>query len=591
MVQLKWVWEKMKGYRKRYIFALFLTIVLAFMQLINPTIVQVIIDDVVMKLPYATDKQPLFKLLGVLAILIIVFTFLRSAMGYISLIIYETCGQKFLFKVKEELYANLQTQDSNFFAKNRTGDIMTRLTGDLDMARHTICFVIRNLVDSFFLFFATCMYMFSKDVLFTLSLLIVTPFLFLAIRSFSRKVRPLYVDLREHLSKLNSNAQENISGNKVVKAFAREAHENQKFDEKNNAFKNANLKATMMWLKYYPLIEGLSQSLFVAVLLMGGIAMMQGRITGGVFMAFNSLCWLLIHPMRMIGMLLNDLQRFFVCSNKVIDLYNSEADIKNSSTSVKPTEEIKGDIQFKDVVVELNSIVVLDHINLDIKAGQTIAIMGGTGSGKTTLINCIARFLDIKSGSLTVDGIEVSQYDLQVLRNNIGIASQDVFLFSDTIEGNIAYGDINLSDEDVVNFANMASADFITKTESGFDTIVGERGMGLSGGQKQRIALARALAIRPKILILDDTTSAVDLETEKHIQNSLENLDFPCTKIIIAQRVSTTKKADKIIILDSGKIIEEGTHKELLKQNGYYADVFALQNGYITNFSDPKDVH
>lgn len=591
MFQLKWMWEKMKGYRKRYIFALFLTVALAFMQLINPTIVQLIIDEVVLKLPTATDTEPLIKLLLGLAALMIVFTFIRSAMGYISLIIYEGCGQKFLFKVRKELYANLQSQDSHFFAKNRTGDIMTRLTGDLDMIRHTICFVIRNFVDSFFLFFATCMYMLSKDVIFTLSLLIVTPFLFLAIRSFSGKVRPLYVDLRERLSMLNSNAQENISGNKVVKAFAREAYENRKFDEKNNAFKNANLKATMMWLKYYPLIEGLSQSLFVAVLLMGGIAMMQGRITGGVFMAFNSLCWLLIHPMRMIGMLLNDLQRFFVCSNKIIELYNSEAEIKSSSTSVKPTDEIKGDIQFKDVVVELNSITVLDHINLDIKAGQTIAIMGGTGAGKTTLINCIARFLDIKSGSLTVDGIEVSQYDLQVLRNNIGIASQDVFLFSDTIEGNIAYGDINLSDEDVVTFANMASADFIAKTESGFDTIVGERGMGLSGGQKQRIALARALAIRPKILILDDTTSAVDLETEKHIQNSLENLDFPCTKIIIAQRVSTTKKADKIIILDSGKIIEEGTHKELLAQNGYYADVFALQNGYITDFSDTKDVH
>lgn len=586
MFQLKWVWENMKGYRKRYILALLLTVVLAFMQLINPTIVQRVIDDVVMKIPTATNIEPFITLLFGLSALIIVFTLVRTSLGYLSLIIYETCGQKFLFKLKADLYVNLQKQDSHFFSTNRTGDIMTRLTGDLEMVRHTICFVIRNFVDCFFLFLATCMYMFSKDVIFTLSLLVVTPFLFLTIRSFSKKVRPLYVDLRERLSSLNSNTQENISGNKVVKAFAREEYENRKFNEKNNDFKNANLKATMMWLKYYPLIEGLSQSLFVAVLLMGGIAMMQGRISGGVFMAFNSLCWLLIHPMRMIGMLLNDLERFFVCANKVIELCNTETHIKTETDSAKPADTMKGDIQFKDVVVELNSTIVLDTINLDIKAGQTIAIMGSTGSGKTTLINCIARFLDIKSGSLTIDGVEVKKYDLQFLRANIGIASQDVFLFSDTIEGNIAYGDINLSNEDVIKFANMASAEFIEKTESGFDTVVGERGMGLSGGQKQRIALARALAIRPKILILDDTTSAVDLETEKHIQDSLENLDFPCTKIIIAQRVSTTKSADKIIILDEGKIIEEGTHKELLAQNGYYADVFNLQNGESVETKD-----
>jgi ATP-binding cassette subfamily B protein len=223
---------------------------------------------------------------------------------------------------------------------------------------------------------------------------------------------------------------------------------------------------------------------------------------------------------------------------------------------------------------------VLEHISFTAKPGQTIAIMGETGCGKTSLIHLIPRFYEPIEGEVLVDGVNVNKLKLSQLRKNIGLATQDVLLYSDTIDGNIAYGDSELTKEQVLKFAKYSAAsDFIAKMPEGYDTIVGERGVGLSGGQKQRISLARALAVRPAILILDDTTSAVDLETEKEIQESLRNLDFPCTKIIIAQRISTTKDADQILIMQHGEITERGTHEELIKQGGYYAELVKLQAG------------
>lgn len=581
MFQLKWIWENMKGFQKRYVLCLCSTVVLAMMQLINPIITQKIVDDVVMEIPNHMDNiRPLISTLTALVLVMILFTATRTGLGYLSLTSYERCAQKFLYRVRKVCFGNLQVQDSGFYDQHRTGDLLTRMTGDMDMIRHVIAYVIRMFIECFSLFAVTTVYMLTKDVLFTLSLLVVTPFIFIATRVFAKTVQPRWANLREKLSSLNSNAQENISGNRVVKAFAREEYEKEKFEAKNLEYKEANLKASLTWIHFFPIIDGLSQAMNVAVLLVGGIFMIKGRISSGTFMAFNSLSWTLSNPMRNLGMLLNDMQRFFASADKIIELYYVKPNIKSPENAVVPKEPLKGEIHFEDVSLNLHGTTVLDHVTLDIKPGETVAIMGATGSGKTTLINCINRFRDVTSGAVTVDGVNVKDYDLKALRKNIGVAHQDVFLFSDTIDGNIAYGDLNLSDEDAHYYAKLAAADeFIETMDDGYDTLVGERGVGLSGGQKQRIALARALAVKPSILILDDTTSAVDMETEKYIQHSLKNLDFPCTKIIIAQRISTTKSADKILIMDRGRIIEEGTHSELVKRGGYYSEVYALQNG------------
>lgn len=580
MFQLKWVWKNLEGCRKRYVFALCSTALLSMMAIVNSFFTAQIMDTVFTPVQNGNGVTPeLWDRLIVLVAALIGFTLFRTCFGYLSVITYETCSQKLLFKLRHDLYANMQAQDSSFFSKNRTGDLMTRLTGDIDMVRHTVCYVVRMLIDCVVLFLTTSITFLCVDWLFALSMLVVTPVIFVLTKIFAKRVHPLYVDLRERLSRLNTAAQENISGNRVVKAFAREDYEIEQFDQKNREYKEANLKASLLWLKFSPYIDGLSQALAIAVLLVGGSFLIMGRITFGTFALFNSLCWTLTNPMRMLGMLINDLQRFFASASKVIELYYARSTIVTRADAIRKKDRVKGAVHFDHVDLKLNGAEVLKDINLDIRPGETIAIMGPTGSGKTSLVNLIPRFSDVTAGKLYIDGNPVGMYDLKKLRSSVGIATQDVFLFSDSVDGNIAYGDPEMSEEDVQRFAKMACVDFAGKLPEGFDTVIGERGTGLSGGQKQRIALARALAVKPSILILDDTTSAVDMETEKYIQEQLANLDFDCTKIIVAQRISTTKRADRIVILDKGQIADIGTHEELISRPGYYREVYELQNG------------
>ena len=580
MFQLRWVWKQMDGFRKRYIFALCSTVLLSVMALGNSMITSVIMDTVFQPLvdTGVVTEQAFDHLIFLVAVLI-GFTLFRTGFQYLSIMTYEGCSQKLVFKLRRDLYKNMQEQDQAFFSKTRTGDLMTRLTGDLDMVRFAVAWVVRQLIDCTVLFVTTSVVFLATDWLFALSMLAVTPIIFVLTFIFSKRVHPLYVDLRERLSQLNTCAQENIAGNRVVKAFAREDYEIRRFDEKNADYKKANTKASLLWLQFSPYIEGLSQALSISVLLVGGAFLISGRITIGTFTLFNGLTWTLTNPMRMLGMHLNDLQRFFASANKIIELYYAKSTITSRPDAKKLQDRMKGEIDFSNVDLHLHGMPVLRQVNLHIQPGETVAIMGPTGAGKTSLVNLIPRFSDVSGGSLTIDGTPVGLYDLHDLRHSIGIATQDVLLFSDTVDGNIAYGDSSLSEEDVQRYAKMADVDFVDKLPDGFDTLIGERGTGLSGGQKQRIALARALAVRPSILILDDTTSAVDLETEKYIQEQLSNLDFSCTKIIVAQRISTTKRADKIVILDKGRIVDVGTHEELSQRPGYYREVFLLQNG------------
>jgi len=580
MNQLKWVWQQLAGCRKRYIFALCSTALLSMLALGNSFIIANIMDTVFQPLQESgIVTEAATGRLTALVVVLIVFTLFRTGFGYLSIITYETCSQKLVYKLRKDLYHKMQEQDQAFYGQNRTGDLMTRLTGDMDMIRHAVCWVVRQLIDCAFLFLTASVAFLLTDWQLALCMLAVTPVIFILTKRFSEEVHPLYRELREKLSRLNIQAQENIAGNRVVKAFAREDYEIERFDEKNREYRDANKTASLLWQKYSPYIDGLSQSLAVTVLLVGGIFLMKGRISIGTFTLFNSLCWTLTNPMRMLGMHINDLQKFFASAGKIIELYYAKSAVANCPDAQRPEGRVQGALDFKNVGLNLQGTQILDHIDLHIDPGETVAIMGPTGSGKTSLVSLIPRFFDVTSGEVDLDGVPVARYDLKSLRSSIGIATQDVFLFSDSVDGNIAYGDTKLSQDEVKHYAKLADVNFVEKLPEGFDTVVGERGTGLSGGQKQRIALARALAVRPSVLILDDTTSAVDLETEKYIQEQLSNLDFPCTKIIVAQRISTTKRADKIVVIEDEKITEVGTHEELASKPGYYQEVFKLQNG------------
>ncbi len=574
MFPLKWVWENLKGYRKQYVLAICMVVITATLNLANPLISQQIVDRVLVP---PSEAQRELDMLIPLVLLMVGFTLFRTGIGYLMVITFEKAGIYVATRIREYIYRNMQKQDMSFFDRNRTGDLMTRLTGDLDVVRYVTAFSVRISIDSLVSFIAVLIYFLCTDVVFTLALCCLFPVMYFISYNYSRKARPLYADQREKLAILNSRAQENISGNRVVKAFAKEEYEKGLFDKCNMDYHDANLRANDFWLKYYPAIELTAQAMNIVVLLLGGLFVMSGRLTMGQLMAFSGLVFTFSNPIRNLGNLLNDAQRFMASASKVIELYYTRPTIVNRYGCKATDERLKGDISFEDVSLDIKGHELLKHIDLHIEPGETVAIMGNTGSGKTLLMNLIPRLYDITGGTLKIDGLPIKEWDLHTLRHNIGMATQDVFLFSDTVDGNIAYGDSSMSEEMTHHYAHISAADFIYKMEEGFDTIVGERGVGLSGGQKQRIALARALAVRPAILILDDTTSAVDMETEHFIQESLSHLDFPCTKLIVAQRISTTRRADRVIVLKDGEIAEMGTHEELSKGNGYYAEICRLQ--------------
>ena len=382
-------------------------------------------------------------------------------------------------------------------------------------------------------------------------------------------------------SSLNTFVQENVSGNRVIKAFAKEDFELNKFKIENDAYRSAELGGAEIWIKYVPLFEILSNILSVILMFFGSIMVVTKDITMGNLVTVMGYLWMLTNPLRMVGWLVNDVQRFITSVEKIYTTYQEEPTVKKPEEAIS-RKHLHGAVEFQNVSYKADDEDIIQDITFQAKAGQTIGVIGSTGSGKSTIMNLLCRFYDVTEGSVLVDGIDVRDMDLYDLRDNIGMAMQDVFLFSDTVEGNIAYGKPDCPFEKVKEAAIMADANhFIEKMPDGYDTIVGERGVGLSGGQKQRISLARALLKDPSILILDDTTSAVDMETESYIQTQLDKIRNRCTIFIIAYRISSIKDADHILVLDKGRVIEQGTHKELLEKDGYYATVFRHQYGNI----------
>jgi len=576
MQAFKWALPYVLRYKWRFIFGQAINILNILLMLNNPFIAGRIVADVIQGGYH--DMLPRYLLIMVSV------TFFCSIMRYFFLLLYESTSQQILFELRRDVYNKLHIQNFPWFDKNRVGDTMSRMTGDLDAIRHFLAFDTYAIPENVLLYFAAIIAMGIINWQLTLILLVTTPVVIWAALKQSKEIRPTFREIREQFSNLNSTCSENIGGNRVVKAFTKEAYEIQKFTKVNQAFYDANMGAAKVRIKYFPMMETCAALLPWILLLAGGLMVIWGRMELWQMITISGYLWMINNPTRMFTWVVNDIQNCGTSLDKVFEMMRQPILIESPESPVR-TQRIEGVVEFRNVSFSYDyENKVLKDISFRAEKGQTIGIVGGTGSGKTTLMALISRFYDANQGDVLVDGVNVKDYYIPDLRGGIAYAMQDVFLYSDTVEGNIAFGVPNAPMEAVYEAASIADAnEFIEKMSEGYDTIVGERGVGLSGGQKQRISLARAIATEPSILVLDDVTSAVDMETEQRIQEALAEKVTKSgtarTTFIVAHRLSSVQDADLILVLEHGRIIERGTHKQLLQQGGYYAQMYNDQKG------------
>jgi len=560
----------LKKYWYAYAFALFCTVVAVILDMISPQVTKRIIDDVIVNREIDLLAPLLLAILGI--------GLGRAVFAYFKELIFDTVSSKIGSQLRKQLFIHIQGLSIRFFDENNTGELMSRVKDDVDRIWAATGYV-GMLIFEVIIHTGTAMFfMYRESPSLAIIPTIVLPVVAGLAILMENKLGNIYDQISEQNAKLNTVAQENIAGIRTVKAFAREKYEINKFLSHNKQYYELNMKQSKVFIKLYPYVQLITKLLPMAIILIGGYKVIKGDISLGTLGAFTEYSTNIVWPMEMLGWLSNDMAAAFASYKRIQKIFAEKPEIIEPENPVV-LDEVKGTIEFDHVSFSMNGKQILSDINFQLEAGKTIGIMGATGTGKSSIINLLQRFYDVTEGEIRLDGINIKDLSLKQLRGNISLVMQDVFLFSDTINENVKLGKRRwIRQEDVIEAAkNSQASEFIERMEDGYDTVIGERGVGLSGGQKQRISIARALAKKTPILVLDDSTSALDMETEHLIQQSLAQVK--ATKIIIAHRISAVRHADEIIILEDGKIKERGTHETLLSQKGYYYQTYLAQYG------------
>ena len=573
-----WVWSYVRKYRFGMAAGLCLSVVVAAMNMVNPLVTGSIVDKVIK----GGQHELLFKLISIMLCVVVG----KSIFRYSYQVIFEHCSQNVILKMREDLYAHIQTLDFSWYDNAPSGNVMTLLTSDLDKVRHFVAWVLYQILENSLIYIFSIITLASINWKLTLAFMVIAPPVLFLVRKFKVQIRPAHMKVRDQFAVLNTRVGENIEGNRVVKAFVREDYETQRFEKENEGYRDVSVANADMRVKFLPWIDALCQVLPVILILFGGYLVIKNEMTIGQLVTFNGLMWAFIQPINMFGMLVDNTQNFAASADRLYELQKAESKIKSpevkefSSSDAQSAPAIQGRVEFRNVSFAYNETPVIKNMSVVIEPGTTVGILGPTGSGKSTIANLMCRYYDADSGEILIDGKNVKDYNLQELRRNVGITMQEAFLFSDTVEGNIAFAKTEASFEEVEAAAELARVkEFVGDLTDGYDTIVGERGVGLSGGQKQRIALARLFLANPKVMILDDTTSAVDNDTEYKIRQSIKSQSEGHTAFIISHRVSSFENCDVILVIQDGQITDKGSHEELIARDGYYRDVWLEQRG------------
>jgi ATP-binding cassette, subfamily B, multidrug efflux pump len=566
---LKKTWAYFKPYRVAIYMIFFAGLMVTALSMVNPYVTKLVFDRVF----FGEEQDLLVPLLAIM----FAQTLIRHIIQYFRSYQMEKYSQTVNVKIRDDAFKKFLGMHHDFFDKEKTGHLMTLLSGDIEIVRGLITSTIPTGIEMIISFLFASTILFTMNVWLTMGCFAILPVTFFLTKRYSRQIRAEYSAIREQTAQLSTVAQENINGVRVVRAFAMEDYEAEKFDQENTKFKNAYLSMRKVWARHYWRLALAGNFPYILVILAGGIMAAKGIITIGVYVAFGGYITYLVNPINSISGYISTIQNAMASGEKLYNFLARESMIKNPQDPVSLNVAVS-DIVFEDVSLDYGGSKVLRNIDIVIPKGRKLGIMGSTGSGKTSIINLIGRFYDCSGGRILVNGIDIRKLELDELRKNIAYVMQDTFLFSDSVESNIAFAKPEVEMERIRIAAKAAEADdFIQRMSESYDTVVGERGIGLSGGQKQRIAIARAVIADAPIIVLDDATSSLDMETEHEIQTNFKDVLAGKTQIIIANRVSAVRDADEIIYIKDGEIIERGTHEELVELKGAYAQIFREQ--------------